>query len=708
MKKGYKLKPEISTQLFISNEKKQFVNITLLKSLKRNEHDTDDDRHNPEHVIENEVVYDSCKYWNYDDIFDVDCTEYQLLLIEGDAGTGKTTLANKVCKMWAKGDVLKKYSCIILAYLKNIKFQGPISLETLLAAAGQPVSKDICDEVSRIQGKQFLIWLEGWDELDNNLVNSAFDNLLQGMMLTSATVVITTRPSATRTLQDYCFTHKYKITGFEKQQIEKYVNRYCDNTKAFMIHLDCIPGLVHLAVVPLYLAILVMLYKQKGMLPRKLTNMCMDFLLVCLQQHKKRKYKDLSPVDSFNDLPPDMLTIFYSMQVCAYDRLLHHSGEPFTEVDIKRYFKFTKVPEDFDGLGFFSINNTGIMTCTKHYDFIYKPIQELLAALHLSQLNKDDAIREITETFGSEKFEMVWVFYAGLTELKQVPIEKVLRHNVTSPHQSSVNLPIQTHDELVQVWNQCKTFYKQVESKRFLLTLISCCYEAYNSEACRIIANHFYGDKVKICRLDIPPNEAKPYLLLAVSYFITHSGKAWSLRCNIPDSIPLLFKYISNPYQNLSYHSGSINNLWVLCCMVTSTEVDAYCRAIKSQPLLQWIDLLPDSYLGDEGTSKLCECFYFNSELLRIEISECGIGSQGLQSIACLLNANRNILYVDLRKNIFKLDDVKNFLQQIKHQQHLEMLLLDKEYCKNSEVCAAKEEIKANNNKFSIISETKY
>ena len=113
---------------------------------------------------------------------------------------------------------------------------------------------------------------------------------------------------------------------------------------------------------------------------------------------------------------------------------------------------------------------------------------------------------------------------------------------MTLPHQSAINLPAQYHIELVKLWKQCETHYeenmKSNHHEELLLSLTLCCYEAKNSKACGVIADHFYTEK--ICRLDIPPINATPYLLLAVLYFISHSGKIWSLRCNNTLSVSLL------------------------------------------------------------------------------------------------------------------------------------------------------------------------
>ena len=154
-----------------------------------------------------------------------------------------------------------------------------------------------------------------------------------------------------------------------------------------------------------------------------------------------------------------------------------------------------------------------------------------------------------------------------------------------------------------------------------------------------------------------------------------------------------MFTHINDPDINQCCPQAATGHLWVLCCVVTSSEIDAYCSAIKSQSSLQWIHLLPGSYLGDDGTCKLCKCLYDDSQVIKVEIDDCCIGSNGLRSIGCMLNANRKILCLNLIKNNFTLDDVKEFLQYIKNQQYLEILLLDINYCEDPEICTILKDI---------------
>ena len=121
LKRKYNNLPEISKQGWYDDHiKKPFVNVTLVKSLEKNENDIEE-CFSPEHTIKGKVVYGTRQYVNYDEIFQIDSSTHQLLLFEGNAGTGKTTFSYKVLKTWAEGTVLKQYFCVVLVELRNLK-----------------------------------------------------------------------------------------------------------------------------------------------------------------------------------------------------------------------------------------------------------------------------------------------------------------------------------------------------------------------------------------------------------------------------------------------------------------------------------------------------------------------------------------------------------------------------------------------------------
>ena len=75
---------------------------------------------------------------------------------------------------------------------------------------GQSESNSILAAICKKQGRGILIWLEGWDELDESFAQgSILIHLLHGKVLPLADIAITTRPSSTRSLKRFTFTHKF-------------------------------------------------------------------------------------------------------------------------------------------------------------------------------------------------------------------------------------------------------------------------------------------------------------------------------------------------------------------------------------------------------------------------------------------------------------------------------------------------------------------
>ena len=702
LKRIHQRLPTLSRQGWTNCSKTEdrFINVTVVKSQnvgKNNEYSTSFDE-----ILDHQMQYSGEVLKLYNKVFEaIDSKIHQLVLLEGNAGTGKTTLAFKFCKDWAEGNALSEYSHVILLQLRDIKVGMMNKPEQLFSKMGKVGKHEIYTDMVRCFGSGVLFWLEGWDELDDDLkFRSVFTDLISGQVFPKATVVVSTRPSATGSLKQFCtFTHKFKLVGFKYKQIEEYVHCYCTDSDSFMSQLNHVPSLAQLAEVPMNLAILVKLFQQTNQnLPNTLTEIFYNYLLNILQHHKDKSIKGRGVVKSTGKLPREMQNVFNTLTKYAFDCLFHH--KPFSEEEISDIlFDSAEVPWSFDGLGMFGVQNCEkVAGENKNYIFLYKPIQELLATLYLTTLDPKQQLKQLQEIFGNKGYEMVWIFYAGITGLQVVPIDIIPREKfnfLQSPQQSVTQLPAKTLQELVKIWKHCHSYFMHMTisdefNAEFLLTLILCCYEARNKEACRIIAMHVYPDIV--CRIEIPPNRVTPYLLLAVSYFISHSGKLWSLRCDasIQCGVELLCTYITeHDLDETSIYGG----LWVWCYVVKSSQIDAYCKAIKSQSSLQWIHLLNGSSLGDDGTVKLCDCLSFDCTVIKVEIENCKIGSRGLRSIAQMLNINRKILHIDLRKNCFLLEDVIGFLCNIKKQMYLECLRLDYEFAKNSTVTSILEEI---------------
>ena len=625
-----------------------------------------------------------------------DNNKRQVVLIEGNAGSGKTTLFYKICKEWVEGKILRQYTLVVLVCLREQKerYVDIQSLKYLFGNTGINEAK-IFEELNDTGHKgKVLFLLDGWDEMhDSFKKRSVFTKLLSGELLPhpSFTVVVTTRPSATINLNRHCiFSSKYRLKGFCEPQIKLFVEDYLE--KHAMLHdeirfmqvLKGTHGLEQLAEVPLNLSILLKLFcHQRSEFPSTLTEIYSYILLAVVQCHKKMSdsyttFKDLS------DLPENMLKILHGLEKAAFE--LFSQKEPISEERIFGYIDTLQIEQmqNFNGMGLLEIKKVvyGVKEF-KYYLYRFKVLQEFLAAQYLTRLKPADETKELQEIFGKADYEMIWVFYAGISKFTRVPLNNVFPelerqfHN----HSGTIGL-IDTHEKLTDTWQKC---YAEFESMReckenhmeFLLTLIQCCYEAKNSDACKVVADYYYSND--ICHIEIPSNHANPSFLLAISYFINHSGKIWSLRCDsyIQSGIDILQKSLP---QSLT------GKLWVLCFVVKSSEIENFIELTKMQPSLQWIRLLNGSDLGVTGIEKLCNFLTSNDcKIIRVDLEHSGIREKGLKSITNLLKVNSNILCINL-KSLFSIESIITLLLTIKQNTSLQYLILEEHFSKDYEM----------------------
>ena len=361
LKQTYHAMSIVSKQGWIdrSNMKDLFDNVTIIKSRQKIGLDFEYTTSSQE-ILDNQIQSTPEVFKMYNKLFETfDSRKRQLIVLEGNAGTGKTTLAYKVCKEWAEGNVLLQYSHVILLQLRDIKSGSMNKPEQLFDAMGK-LNETVYAEMAANYCWGVLLWLEGWDELASSLrLRSIFMGIASGKILPLATLVISTRPSATGSLKEVFnnFTHNFKLVGFTHKQIEEYVHYYCLNSnlaERFLMQLKHVPSLAQLAEVPLTLAILVKLFKKTKDLPNSLTEIYDNCLMNILQHHKEKNLRDTQLFHSTNRLPSKMQKIFDVLTKHAFECLFYH--ESFSEEEISEaLFDSSCVPLEFDGLGLFKI-----------------------------------------------------------------------------------------------------------------------------------------------------------------------------------------------------------------------------------------------------------------------------------------------------------------------------------------------------------------
>ena len=322
-----------------------------------------------------------------------DGSKARSVLIEGAPGVGKTTFASELCKQWAKGDILQEWQAVIILKLRDRRMRIVSELDHIFYHPDPKIRQTVMEMINQ-NGEGMLLLLDGYDELSESQkdVNSVFQWLIRREVLSSATVVVTSRPLATSILPDkfiQSIDQHIEVLGFTEENIAEYIQSVCGDkpelAEHFRMYLSSHPFLSSLMYNPLQCAIVTDLYcsywerGDKGFAPKTITELytCLvhTLLLRYLTHHpvheKKRwRIKDLS------DLPGDVKQQLDAVANLAAEGIKNRQYVFDIEDD--------NVPSETLGLMVREEEVTAGIGASTSYTFLHLTLQEYLAALQLS------------------------------------------------------------------------------------------------------------------------------------------------------------------------------------------------------------------------------------------------------------------------------------------------------------------------------------
>ena len=345
------------------------------------------------------------------------------LIVEGNAGIGKTTLCTMLAEGWAEGKILTQFNCVLLLPLRENRVSSATSLAELfkLLHANERIRQSVVEELEEREGKSVLIIADGWDELseDNRLETSFLYDLLFGDVLPFASVLLTSRPSASAPLHDLPSVNRLvEVVGFNEENIKQYIEsefeQFPEKASSLIEQLENNPVIQSVCSVPLNCAIVCNLWHTLDQeLPRTLTELYTQIVLSIILHNVKKKFSDCPiSLNRFDEIPNDLQDIFWLMCEFSYECLLLDQLV-FSEAELS-----SRLPEVGDKLQCFGLlQSARSLLPVGHglsFHFAHLTIQEFLAALHLATLPNEEKLKIVETNADSGRFNMVWRFMFGL------------------------------------------------------------------------------------------------------------------------------------------------------------------------------------------------------------------------------------------------------------------------------------------------------
>ena len=267
-----------------------------------------------------------------------------------------------------------------------------------------------------------------------------------------------------------------------------------------------------------------------------------------------------------------------------------------------------------------------------------------LGAFHISKLPAAEQIKIFNDLFDQPRLAAVFRFYVAFTKLQTAGIRDIVARIV------------------------------QKKKKPLLVNLLHGLYEAQDLSLCQFVASHLNGE------LDVSENTLSPMDCLVVGYFLscvcltTNSDFMAKLgNCSLDEyRVSFLVKELSSRSlkslltldlrkDNLSNsvvhiteilrHSNCFKTLNISYCSVDDQGVKSLASALEMNSSLEELNLRENVAVTDIGHMTLGESLKRNRALKRLDVSHCGIGDQGVKSLASALEMNGSLEELNLSWN---------------------------------------------------------
>ena len=695
LKDKYKLLPLCSPEELLECKSSRYVSLSLEKFDKNS------------NTLQKELVSGqlnniimkrvSSKSLTLANILNVKEEKNKVVLIEGGPGMGKSTLAIKICKCWAYGELLEEYDAVILLPLRDPEIQAANNIGDLLLIENKNERELLYDEITASQGDKICFILEGYDELPEDLRNTpVFTKLTE--RLPKCSIIYTSRPEACNQLRQVA-SQKIEILGFEKEQIDEYIDNAFENVedgkekaRKLRARVNDNPLVRSILYVPINVAIICHLFLLALTLPSTLTEL---YTLLCLNiilRHINRYSSKLKKVDYLNslyELPVEINEQFHKLCFIAYrgreeDKLIFSSRE---------LESFGIGTSELSGFGLLLIAPyTSVYGREKSYNFLHLTVQEFCSSFYISTLSDQEQYECFKKYQFYDRFRMIWRFYSGITKLRNTNILYLMLPSkcVESEYRKRRTLELlccayeaQNYEVCHVIGNHidlsycdvdkisCSALCYQMKQYRGTMKLIDLCYCHIGDEGCNMLLNLLSSHHSNTGSLDSQLNlysnnityESSQCIasLLSSEYPVTKLDVGWNKLCSSTD---IIFKSL--------HHNTVLTELSLQFTSLTSSDMQSLVQMLTSNDTLSMLDISNNDIGLDDGCQYLADCR--NISLKKLKIFGCRLGVSGVDKIGKMLCYNKSIAYIDLGRNSIGDDGVEKLVEHLKYNKTIKHL----------------------------------
>ncbi|XP_039460458.1 NACHT, LRR and PYD domains-containing protein 12-like [Oreochromis aureus] len=328
----------------------------------------------------------------------------RVVLTNGVAGVGKTFAVQKFTLDWAECLENQHVSVVVLLSFRELNLirDEQYSLLELLHVFHPTLQKVTAEKLAV---SQLLFIFDGLDEsrlsmdftkrklLSNvtqkSSVSELLTNLIQGNLLPSALVWITSRPAAANQIPPKCVDRLTEVRGFTDAQKEEYFRRrFSDEELSSRIisHMKTSRSLHIMCRIPVFCWITatvlehMLTTEQRGELPKTLTDMYSHFLLVQTKR-KKRKYHEGHETSS-QELTKADREVLLKLGRLAFEHL-EKGNIMFYQEDLEQCGLNVTEASVYSGVCTEIFKRECVSFQKPVYCFVHLSIQEFLAAVYM-------------------------------------------------------------------------------------------------------------------------------------------------------------------------------------------------------------------------------------------------------------------------------------------------------------------------------------